>query len=318
MATYSEQERRQASKEASAWFVLLQEDPEDSGQRIRFEAWRASSPLNAQAWEIMQRTVGVIARMPPQNTGNWQSGRQHARWWSRRFAMQGVTVLAAAACVALVVFPYIAVRLQADCMTATAETRNVTLADGSTARLAPQSAIAIDYSNGRRQIRLLAGEAFFAVKHDPARPFVVMAGAVRTTDIGTVFDVRRKGADVIVAVRDGRVKVEGGAALHGGQELGAGEVLDVQEKGAYRSTITPDHVGAWGEGWLVADEEPMSDVVDRLRPWLGAHVVMASPHAARHITGVYNLAAPQEALRAVAKAQASEIYRFSSWFEVVR
>ena len=52
------------------------------------------------------------------------------------------------------------------------------------------------------------GEAYFDVVHDAQRPFVVIAGNRRITDIGTKFSVRRDGDDVKVIVTEGRVRVD--------------------------------------------------------------------------------------------------------------
>ncbi|WP_275943914.1 FecR family protein [Gluconacetobacter takamatsuzukensis] len=319
MATHSDPEKRRASKEATAWFVLMQEEPDDPDMLARFTAWRSASGLNREAWDTMQRTAGLIARLPPANTGDWRNvPRYQAPRWYRRPAARAATALAVAACVALLLAPTALLRLQADDITGTAETREIALGDGDSARLAPKSAIAIDYAAGQRHVRLLAGEAFFTVRHDPAHPFTVTTGAVRTTDIGTAFDIRRGANDVTVAVREGQVRVEGGTVRAGGVELGAGEILTIGPETARRAAIAPDHIGAWGQGLLAADEEPMGEVVDRLRPWLGARVVMASPQAGRHVTGVYDLTAPEEALRAVARAHGAEIHHLSPWIVVVR
>jgi transmembrane sensor len=47
------------------------------------------------------------------------------------------------------------------------------LADGSTARLKAGAEIAEAFSSGERRVRLLRGEAYFAVTKDAARPFLV-------------------------------------------------------------------------------------------------------------------------------------------------
>lgn len=321
MTAYSEPDERRASKEASAWFVLMQEEPDDQALWAEFEAWRTASTCNAEAWDVMQRTLGIIKQMPAQNTANWQTAERYAprRQWYRRPVMQGgALAFAVAACLALVIFPRVVLHFTADCLTGTSETRNVALADGSTVRLAPQSAIAIDYSGQQRRIHLLAGEAFFSVQHDSGRPFVVTAGTVSTTDIGTAFDVRRQPEAVRVAVSEGRVKVEDRAFPQSRAEIGAGETVEVGMGGMRHGTILPDHVAAWGRGLLVADEEPMAEVVDRLRPWLKARVIMASRQSQRHITGVYNFASPENALSAIAQAQGAEIYHFSPWLIVIR
>ena len=74
-------------------------------------------------------------------------------------------------------------------MTATGESRTVTLADGSQVNLSGGSAIGVDITSEERRVRLLSGEAFFDVAHDAARPFTVEAGEARIVVLGTAFDV---------------------------------------------------------------------------------------------------------------------------------
>lgn len=66
----------------------------------------------------------------------------------------------------------------------------VTLEDGSVVQLNAASAIAVEFTEKRRVIRLLRGEAFFQVAHGADRPFTVMAGTTSVTALGTAFDVR--------------------------------------------------------------------------------------------------------------------------------
>ncbi|RYF56843.1 MAG: sigma-70 family RNA polymerase sigma factor, partial [Comamonadaceae bacterium] len=55
------------------------------------------------------------------------------------------------------------------------------LPDGSTLTLDAQSRAEVHYYATHRQVRLLAGTAFFSVAHDAARPFVVQVQDVRIT-----------------------------------------------------------------------------------------------------------------------------------------
>lgn len=75
--------------------------------------------------------------------------------------------------------------------TAIGEIRHVPLPDGSSVTLDTGSQIAVSYSRGLRLVRLDRGEALFDVAHDPSRPFVVEAGALRVRAVGTAFLVRR-------------------------------------------------------------------------------------------------------------------------------
>lgn len=62
--------------------------------------------------------------------------------------------------------------------------------------------------NGQREIKL-EGEAFFEVKHEKSRPFIVRSGKIQTYVLGTSFNITAYPEDKVyqVAVRSGKVGV---------------------------------------------------------------------------------------------------------------
>jgi len=89
--------------------------------------------------------------------------------------------------------------------------RNVTLPDGSTVVLHANSTI--DYPkhfNGKTREISLVGEAYFDIKHDSKKPFIIHTGKVKTTVLGTAFDIKAwpDQKNVIVSVTRGKVRVE--------------------------------------------------------------------------------------------------------------
>jgi transmembrane sensor len=88
----------------------------------------------------------------------------------------------------------------------------LTLADGSVVELNRDSRITTDFTAAERRVRLVRGEAHFTVAKNPARPFIVEAGAVAVRAVGTVFEVRRAATAVEVLVTEGKVRVERPAA----------------------------------------------------------------------------------------------------------
>jgi transmembrane sensor len=86
------------------------------------------------------------------------------------------------------------------------ETR--TLPDGSIVELRPGAEIALEFGPAERRLMLQAGEAHFAVRSDPARPFVVMAAGVAVRAVGTAFAVSRTSHTVDILVTNGRVAVD--------------------------------------------------------------------------------------------------------------
>ena len=124
--------------------------------------------------------------------------------------------------------------------------RKDTLADGSIIILNKHSRVtyAAGFRGPTRDVGL-TGEAFFTVRQDPAKPFVIKTGDVVITVLGTAFNVN-SGADRIeVAVETGRVSVQAKSnvimlttgqkcvAIKGDTRLHAGPVTD----SGYRSWL---------------------------------------------------------------------------------
>lgn len=326
---------RPASREASGWMIRLQEAPEDPAVRRAFDVW-VTEPVNAAAWEETLRMARAVAGATPGHADRWgpflrdiraeaasrtASGIGPSRHASgRRLVLRLGGLAAAAAVLAVVAGPDLARTLEADYTTGTAETRTVRLADDSAVTLGPDSAIGVAYEAGERRVRLLAGEAFFEVTPDAGRPFRVAAGQVRVTVLGTAFNVNRgeEGADVGVA--HGVVRVDYDDATRPATErLEAGEFVRVSWAGdVTRGEQPPSQTAAWRERQLIAQDQPLGDVVDRLRRYYaGAIVVTDEALTAQPVTGVYDLDNPAGALRAIARSQNATVREITPWLLVV-
>lgn len=89
------------------------------------------------------------------------------------------------------------------------EQRTVSLNDGSVIHLNTNTQLQVLYTKGRRDIRLLNGEAHFEVAHDKQRPFVVSAGRNAVTAVGTAFNVEMMNdQDMELLVTDGKVMIQ--------------------------------------------------------------------------------------------------------------
>ncbi|MPY75509.1 MAG: DUF4880 domain-containing protein [Alphaproteobacteria bacterium] len=322
--TRSGEDEDRVTTEAARWLVALEDDPDDAALRVRFDAWLAASPANAAAWANTSDIYDMMGRVPPAHAGHWEAPLPHPlpppRTSLRRRFAAGVVAAALAACLALVVMPALMLRMQADYRTTTAELRSIRLADGSTVRLGADSAIAVTLAHGERGVRLLKGEAVFEVTADPDRPFRVAAGEVETTVVGTAFEVRMNGEAVSVAVREGQVRVDyASAAPPVSERLSAGDWVQVGWTGhVERGGVPPGDVAAWLQGQIVARDRPMAEVVDELRRYYGGMIVLADGALGRErVTGVYNVADPVAALRAIAGAHGGSVRRISPWLLVV-
>ncbi len=314
-----------AGREATQWLIALREDPDDAAVRAEFDAWLAASAANRAAWAETRHLLDLVSRarrlpQPAATTATDTIGLigESRRRRPRRLAAVGA-IAAIAACLMLVFGPGLLIRLQASHMTATAEIRSFSLEDGSVLRLGADSAIDIAYTPAERRVRLLQGEAFFEVVPNASRPFVVESGPVRTTVLGTSFDVRLAGDATDVTVRDGIVRVADDRALPPVSErLVAGDHVRVGAGQVMRGRRSPEETAAWLRGEIVATDRTVGDLVDELRRYHHGTIVVADGTLANErVTGVYNLGDAPTALRAVASAHGAVVRQISPWLVVL-
>jgi transmembrane sensor len=329
-----ESAQARASREASAWLILLQEEPDDAALRRRFEEWRRANPVHRHAWAAMEHVSGVASGLQPDFADRWRphvarsraeeaqqvgtEGRGRFRP-KRRWALAGAA-MALAACLAFVAGPVVLLHFESDYMTGTAEQRTLGLQDGSEVTLAAGSAIAVSYEAGERRVRLLAGEAFFKVMADPGRPFRVAAADAEASVLGTSFGVRLEPRGVSVAVAEGIVQVgypDRAAVMPQKLEAGQGARLSADGR-ISRTSIPTELVASWRRGQLYLRDETMRDAVDQLRRYYAGTIILADDALAeRRVTGVYNLDDPEDALLGIVRAHGARLRHVTPWLIVL-
>lgn len=327
-------EQDQLRREAIQWLMLIREEHDDASLMAEFEAWRLADPAHGLAWDSVAKTFDVIGETPPAFTGHWRKEdwqRDTLDFVHRRTRRErrGLRPLARrksvwlggaiAASLALVAAPSINLRLRADHMTSAGELKTVPLADGSTARLGPDSSIRVSFNAQGRTIKLLSGQAWFEVRHDPRRPFVVDARNVTTTVLGTGFDVRIIGAATLVSVGHGRVRVQDHDSPDSMRILTAGQWVEIKgDHSASQGREQPELTGGWRKKEVAALNRSIADVVDEIRPWYWGKVILADKAVAgRHVTGVYRMDDPQAALEALVTPHGGKVTRITPWLTIV-
>jgi transmembrane sensor len=305
------------NRDATDWLIRLQDEPDDGDLRREFETWHGASSDHAAAWAEVAQAYELIGEATRPIVVVLQP--RHAPRQRIRLGL-GLAAAALAAAVAVFWLPDLMLRARADYATATGEWRTVRLADGSSVTLGPHSAIDADLTGADRRLRLLAGRAFFEVVHDPARPFTVEAHGVRTTVLGTGFDVELGPDDASVAVEHGIVRVDYPAAANPvSRRLWAGDWVRIGWDGAaIDGSEAPEQVASWRDGHLVVDDQPVSTVVEALRAsYSGLILVTGGALDGKRVTGVYDLHAPAAALDALAQAHHAHVTHLAPWLMVL-
>ena len=148
---------------------------------------------------------------------------------------------------------------------------HLTLADGTQVWLNAESRLEFpDRFNGNTREVRLSGEAYFEVKKDAKRPFIVHSDYLTTRVLGTSFNVRvYSSRDAAVTLVKGRVQVKAGneaQILAPGQQASlAGSKLAVKAVDTYPVT-------QWKEGFFYFDNQSLFSIMQDLARWYGVNV----------------------------------------------
>lgn len=288
-------------EEATDWLFRLQAAPGDAGLRRAHQDWLAADTAHLRAWLAVQRSWAVTGRMK----AGAVTAAGIAPFAPRpRYRAAAVAAVLAACLVLALLAPRLLLHIEADAVTAVAENSETLLADGSSVTLGGGSAFRADPAggSGERRATLLRGEAHFRIAPDRGRPFVIAAGPVTVTVIGTAFDVTLDAQSVRVAVASGTVEVSAGETL---ERLTAGErvVVDRRTGRVQLARVAPEDVGAWRQRRLVVHDLPLPEAIARLgRYHRGEIVTLTGGLERQRVSGVFDLDDPVRALRGMLAA----------------
>ncbi len=177
--------------------------------------------------------------------------------------------------------------------TAVGEIRSVTLADGSTVTLNTATRMAARMGRESRVVEFEQGEAFFDVKADARRPFVVRTPNGEVRVLGTQFNVRRTGSFVEVTVKEGRVEVRPvDETVSPPIQLTARQKLAFAARGgaAPRPVSEPETslIASWRNGDVIFQRDTLISVISELGRYTPKRLVMDDPKLANlAVSGVF-------------------------------
>lgn len=252
-----------------------------------FEAWLAQSPVHRvsylrlkSAWARADRLV--VLRPQPASTPD---DRKPWRLAALR-AAAGVLLLIAGT-TAIREAPTVADNTYT---TRLGEHKRVALSDGSEVELNTNTVLRAQITAKMRTVTLERGEAYFEVRHDASKPFVVKLGTHTVTDIGTKFFIRRDATRTSVGVTEGRVQFETADSIRPANPivLSAGN-LAVATPGRITISTQSDKVLsndlAWRSGMLVFNRTTLAAAVAEFNRYNHEKLVLADPRASSLLIG---------------------------------
>jgi len=294
-----------AAEQAIDWMLRLHSGASASTDAAAFAAWHAHDEANRAAWaRLSERLDGpyaqvraIDARLPGQ-AGEVREvllrPPQRRRFLLRSLAAAGL--LGGSAWLTDRVTPL--ATLTADLRTGTGERRDIRLADGSQLALNARSAVDVAFDGHTRALYLRRGELVVDVAPGD-RPFLVHTRHGSARALGTRFAVREEGSRSLVAMLAHSTELLAANGHRLRLEEGESAVLD--GNGIARLSLRPASLGAWTGGLLVADDLPLAEVVERLRPYCRGLLRLAPNAAGLRVQGVFPLDDPARSFTALAE-----------------
>ncbi len=278
--------------EAMDWLVRLHEPQVCDSELAEWTLWYEADERHQQAFEQMQDLwirAGALAE-GPQGLGRLDRLLRPPREADARHRHLGPRIALAASVVAAAVgVAWLSHRLfhaRPPTSAAAPLVRRLALPDGTSLEVAPGTRIVVRYTAALRRVAVLGGEAYFSVRHDPSRPFLVTVNGLTVRDVGTAFNVRKADSRANVTVVRGEIEVSPSSAAasrgHVGVRVNAGEEVTwgshahwVVERTDTRRAL------AWRQGRLEYIDEPLSAVIADVDRYAHHPVVLGDKAAGR-------------------------------------
>jgi transmembrane sensor len=306
--------------QALDWFARLRNSEPDAATHAEFQAWLAKDPRHEAEFRSLETLWNsksfrdAVKTLPVDRRALLRT--KTPRWPLHAVALAASVLIAAG----VWQYPALTIAFQADFQTATGSQTTVRLPDGSMMILNTDTAVATDFDGGRRHIRLLRGEAFFDVVHDPARPFTVSGHYGEVQVLGTAFSVRTDDGEDQVVLERGRVQVLCLCDGKGKAELSPGEAVSITASAVSPvRAADPSATLAWRDGRIIFENASLGAVLEELRRYHRGPIVVADERVNRLVvTGNYRLDNVEGALRTLADAAGVGFYRVPGGLIILR
>ncbi len=289
--------------EACAWIAQLETGALSQKDLAAFREWVKRSPRHyAEIHELAQLSLEVnsltnmaaaLKAASATRLGIVRTQKQHrSAAWAGAIAMSLAALFIAGAPFIYELWTTASTQNPIVVSTKVGEFRVLPLPDSSVVKINTDSELELDFDSSQRRVRLLKGEVFFQVAHDPDRPFKVYIEDRLVTAIGTAFAIRWTDENLTVTVSDGVVSydqvpkttdpltpaenqnakplgLQGSSSLRpsrveAGQELA---VSGEKRQAVIKKVTTRDieRTFSWQSGLLDFDKTPLEEVVQEMQ-----------------------------------------------------
>ena len=262
--------------EAGAWVERRDAGSLTEAEQAEFEAWLAQSTSHRVAYWRADAAWSSADRIRVLDSTNPESSTRRILPGAIKVAAAFVLMATLAAGAAFYSRP------PADRTYATPVGGHeaVSFADGTRIELSTDTLMRARMTTNERTIWLDHGEAYFQVKHNSERPFIVMVAGHKITDLGTKFLVTADAGKLQVALVQGRARID--TADKWMQQHSAllkpGDVVLATTDSMSRTRETAKALAnalSWRNGLLVFRRTPLSEAAYQINRYNREKVVIA-------------------------------------------
>ncbi|MCE6235470.1 FecR domain-containing protein [Acinetobacter pittii] len=297
---------------AADWLVLLHSGEMTALQQQQFEQWKAEKKEHQLALQQMEKFSHGLSNL----AGNFPSkalvqSNQKFNLAAKRnmlLSLSGLVIVGLSA----YFIPW--EKWQSDYHTKVGEIKKVSLKDGSQLIMASDCYVEVNFTQEKRQIKLIDGEIYIETAKDAQhRPFIVETKNGSVEALGTQFTVRQENSEQTkVKVYKHAVAIEPENSSKR-QILKQGQRAFFDEKYISKALPLDNDQPYWTQQLLVVDQWPLQKVLDELFRYKKGTYHLAPELKNIKISGVFSLKNPEQSLETLAYSHQLELTYYSPY-----
>jgi len=185
--------------------------------------------------------------------------------------------------------------------TSVGQQKSFTLSDGSVMSLNTDTQVEVSISKSARDIRLIRGETYLRVVHDPRRTLTVSTDHAYVRDLGTDFGVQTLPEGLRVIVASGEVEAGINGKKNASREakiLSAGQSATISSGQVHLTDVDVNSALAWKDHRLVFHEDQLAFVADQFNRYNVPQMrVEGTTAKGTLVSGSYDLNSYEEILK---------------------
>lgn len=297
---------------AADWLVLLHSGEMTTLQQQQFEQWKAEKKEHQLALQQMEKfshgLSNLAANFPSEALVQSNQKFNLAAKRNMLLSLSGLVIVGLSA----YFIPW--EKWQSDYHTKVGEIKKVSLKDGSQLIMASDCYVDVNFTQEKRQIKLIDGEIYIETAKDAQhRPFIVETKNGSVEALGTQFTVRQENSEQTkVKVYKHAVAIEPENAAKR-QILKQGQRAFFDEKYISKALPLDNDQPYWTQQLLVVDQWPLQKVLDELFRYKKGTYHLDPELKNLKISGVFSLKNPEQSLETLAYSHQLELTYYSQY-----